>query len=90
MRISQVKADQRARGHFLGGARPFGFQITGEGKQKRLVPDAAEQAAVSRMIALKAEGKSLRAIAAEIAASGFNVSHVAVQKALAQAMREDA
>ena len=89
-RISVVKADQKARGHFLGGSRPFGFQIKGEGKEKRLVPDAAEQAAVARMVALKAEGKSLRAIAAEIAASGFNVSHVAVQKALAQAMREDA
>jgi putative DNA-invertase from lambdoid prophage Rac len=70
------------------GARPFGFQITGEGKQKRLVPNAAEQAAAARMIALKAEGKSLRAIAAEIAASGFDVSHMAVKKALAQAMAD--
>jgi DNA invertase Pin-like site-specific DNA recombinase len=88
-RISQVKADQKARGRFLGGARPFGFQITGTGKGARLVADEAEQAAIARMIALKAEGKSLRAIAAEIAASGHNVSHVAVQKALTQAMRED-
>ncbi len=88
-RISQVKADQRARGHFLGGSRPFGFQVVGEGKEKRLVPDDAEQAAVARMVALKADGLSLRAIAAEIAASGFDVSHMAVKKALAQAMRDE-
>ena len=86
-RISQVKADQRARGHFLGGVRPFGFQLVGEGKDKRLVPDAAEQAAIARMVELKAEGKSLRAIAADLAVSGLRISHVAVQKALAQAAR---
>ena len=41
-RIGQVKADQKARKRFLGGNRPFGFQVADDGE---LVPDEAEQAA---------------------------------------------
>ena len=40
--------------------------------------------ALRRMKALRAEGKSLRAIAAELAAEGHRISHVAVNSALAR------
>jgi DNA invertase Pin-like site-specific DNA recombinase len=43
-RISQVKADQKARGRFLGGARPFGYL---RGDAGELVPHESEQAAIS-------------------------------------------
>ena len=30
-RIADVKRDQRSRGRFLGGRRPFGYRVTDEG-----------------------------------------------------------
>ena len=52
-RISQVKADQKARGRYLGGKIPFGFRISDDGQ---LVPHEAEQEAIREMIALHAQG----------------------------------
>jgi putative DNA-invertase from lambdoid prophage Rac len=40
-RVGQVKADQKARGRYLGGARPFGFTIGDDGA---LIEDEREQA----------------------------------------------
>src|SRR5580693_8059586 len=62
-RIGQVKADQKARGRFLGGSVPFGFTL---GEEGGLVPHEAQQDAIREMTALKAQGRSLRAIAAEM------------------------
>jgi hypothetical protein len=59
-RISQVKADQKARGRFLGGSVQFGYRLGDDGE---LAPHEAEQEAIREMIALKAQGRSLRAIA---------------------------
>jgi putative DNA-invertase from lambdoid prophage Rac len=78
-RVSQVKADQKARGRFLGGSVQFGYRL-GEGG--RLMPHDDEQGAIREMVALKAQGRSLRAIAAEMQAKGHKLSHVAVQGAL--------
>ena len=39
---------------------PFGFRLGGDGE---LVPDEAEQEAIREMVALRAQGKPLRAIA---------------------------
>ena len=78
-RISQVKADQKARGRFLGGSVQFGFR---RGDDGALVPHELEQEAIREIVALKAQGRSLRAIAGEMQAKGFRVSHVAVQGAL--------
>jgi putative DNA-invertase from lambdoid prophage Rac len=78
-RISQVKADQKARGRFLGGSVQFGYRITDDGE---LVPHEPEQEAIREMTALKAQGRSLRAIAAEMQAKGHQISHVGVQGAL--------
>jgi putative DNA-invertase from lambdoid prophage Rac len=48
---------------FDGGKRPFSFDVEGEGRNRRPVPNASEQAALARGRALQAEGKSLRDIA---------------------------
>jgi hypothetical protein len=64
-RVSQVKADQKARGRFPGGSVQFGYRITDDGA---LVPHEPEQEAIREMTALKAQGRSLRAISAEMQA----------------------
>jgi putative DNA-invertase from lambdoid prophage Rac len=61
-RISVVKADQKARGAYLGGYVPFGYAV-GDGQ---LVPVAEQQAVIERIVALRGEGKSLRAIKAAL------------------------
>ena len=78
-RIGQVKADQKARGRYLGGLKPFGYRI---GDDSELVPDEAEQAAIKRMAAMRKRGKSLRAIAAAMTAKGHKLSHEGVAKVL--------
>lgn len=78
-RVSQVKADQKARGRFLGGARPpFGFD-TIEGN---LVPNAGEQAAIVTIKTMKAEGASLRKISEAVREMGHDLSHVSVARVL--------
>jgi putative DNA-invertase from lambdoid prophage Rac len=74
-RIGQVKADQRARGRYLGGKVPFGFR---RGDSGELVPHEAEQEAISEIVALRAQGKALRAIAAAAQAKGHRISHEGV------------
>jgi len=78
-RIAEVKADQRKRGRFLGGSVPFGWRLD---EKRGLIPEAAEQAAIARMRALRSEGLSLRAIRDRMAAEGVKVSHVAIGNAL--------
>jgi putative DNA-invertase from lambdoid prophage Rac len=85
-RVSQVKADQKARGRYLGGTVPFGFR---RGESGELVPVGAEQAAIREMVALRAQGRALRAIADAMRAKGVKVSHEGVRAALAQQVRLD-
>jgi putative DNA-invertase from lambdoid prophage Rac len=56
-RVSQVKADQKARGRYLGGKVPFGF------RRGELTPHADEQNAIREIRRLRAKGRPLRAIA---------------------------
>jgi len=58
-RISQVKADQKARGRYLGGKVPYGFRPGPDGALEA-VPE--EQQVIARARELRAEGKPLRAI----------------------------
>ena len=74
-RISQVKADQKARGRYLGGTVPFGYRRGDDGE---LVPQEAEQEAVREMVVLRAQGRALRAIASEMQAKGYSISHEGV------------
>ena len=74
-RIGQVKADQKARGRYLGGKVPFGFR---RGESGELVPHEAEQEAIREMVALRGQGKALRAIAEAMQARGHRISHEGV------------
>jgi hypothetical protein len=74
-RIGQVKADQRARGRSLGGSIPFGYRLGDDGE---LIPHEAEQEAVREMVALRAQGRALRAVPAEMQAKGHSISHEGV------------
>jgi len=74
-RIGQVKADQKARGRYLGGKVPFGFR---RGESGELVPHEAEQEAICEIAALRAQGRPLRAIATAVQAKGHKISHEGV------------
>jgi putative DNA-invertase from lambdoid prophage Rac len=74
-RIGQVKADQKARGRYLGGKIPFGFR---RGERGELISHEAEQEAIREMVALRSEGKPLRAIAAALGGKGYKISHEGV------------
>jgi putative DNA-invertase from lambdoid prophage Rac len=65
-RISTVKADQKARGAYLGGKVPYGYQLAGDGKGRRLVPVAGQQHVIEAVLTERARGKSLRAIRAAL------------------------
>lgn len=74
-RIGQVKADQKARGRYLGGKVPFGYR---RGDSGELVPHEAQQEGIREIIALRAQGRPLRAIAEAIANNGHKLSHEGV------------
>jgi putative DNA-invertase from lambdoid prophage Rac len=78
-RVTEVKRDQRARGRYLGGKPPFGWQV---GKDGELVADPAQQAAIQRMRSMRAEGTPLRTIADTLAAEGVPVSFRGVKNIL--------
>jgi putative DNA-invertase from lambdoid prophage Rac len=62
-RVRDAKRHRASQLLFNGGKRPFGFDVEGEGKDKHLVPNPTEQAALARGKALQSEGATLRAIA---------------------------
>jgi putative DNA-invertase from lambdoid prophage Rac len=71
-----VKANQKARGRYLGGKVPFGFRPGDDGE---LVPHEAEEEAIREMAALRVQGEALRAIATAMAAKGHRmISHEGV------------
>jgi DNA invertase Pin-like site-specific DNA recombinase len=86
-RITEVKRDQRQRGRYLGGTPPFGWRV---GEAGDLVPVPDQQATIRRMRKLKDQGLALRVIAETMTASGVQISHVGVKKALAAADRASA
>jgi DNA invertase Pin-like site-specific DNA recombinase len=78
-RITQVKRDQRQRGRWLGGRKPFGWSI---GEDGQLVKDAEEQEAIARAKRMHKAGKSLRRIAAALGERGQKISHEGVKRVL--------
>jgi DNA invertase Pin-like site-specific DNA recombinase len=86
-RIRDVKSDQRKRNRYLGGIIPFGWQRAEDGS---LVEDSVQQRAVQRILELRRDGLSLRAISAAIAAEGIKLSHEGVKNVLAGAGRAKA
>jgi DNA invertase Pin-like site-specific DNA recombinase len=67
-RTRSALAVKRARGEKTGGSVPFGYSLDSDGRT--LVPVALEQATIVRARELSAEGGSLRAVAAVLAAEG--------------------
>jgi DNA invertase Pin-like site-specific DNA recombinase len=85
-RSAEGRAAKRRNGGHIGGSAPFGFRKVGLGRAARLELDPAQQAALSDMRKLAAEGLASRAIAAAVQARhGLAVSHVTVRAALARA-----
>ena len=86
-RIRATKQAQKARGEYLGGKPRFGWRH-GEGHE--LLPDPTQQAALTRMRSMRAEGVALRTIADMLKAEGIAISHEGVKKVLAAADRDAA
>jgi len=80
-RVAQTKADQRARGRYLGGKVPFGYRVDHE--TGALIEHEAEQEAIRAIIAMRGCGAALRPIAAAMAERGFKISHETVKQVLA-------
>lgn len=80
-RIADVKRDQKQRRRYLGGKVPFGYRVTEDGA---LIEVEEEQVAVREMVALRAQGAPLRAVAAHMKQRGFSVSHNAVKEITAR------
>jgi hypothetical protein len=59
---------------------PFGYR---RGEHGELAPHEGEQAAIRKMMALRAQGKALRVIAEAMRAKGFKISHEGVKGVLA-------
>lgn len=78
-RIKRVKQRQRSKGRYLGGSRPFGYMIHENG---RLIEHPMEQRVLKRILLLKQEGKSLRAISKEVSTPMVPVSFKTVQRLL--------
>ena len=78
-RIKAVKLQQRNQGRYLGGSRPFGYMIHDNG---RLIENPMEQRLLRKIIDLKRQGKSLRAISNEISTPVLPISFKTVQRLL--------
>ncbi len=76
-RIKTVKQSQRKKGRFLGGSRPFGYMIHSNG---RLIENPMEQRVLKKILEMKKQGKSLRAISAEVSTPIVPVSFKTVQR----------
>lgn len=79
VRMRSRKRQQKIEGRYLGGNPPFGFTADKDGK---LRPDTKKFQALNLMKKRRAQGASLRAIAAELAKKGIKISHSGVASAL--------
>ncbi len=68
-RTSAVLRHKAACGEYTGGATPYGFRLADDGV--RIVAEPTEQRVVERARALRAQGISLRRIAAQLAQDGL-------------------
>jgi len=78
-RIKGVKEMQRRQGRYLGGSRPFGYMIHENG---RLIENPMEQRVLRKIMDLKKQGKSLRAISGEVSTPVMPISFKTVQRLL--------
>lgn len=78
-RVSQVKADQRGRGRYLGGRVPFGFL---RGPDGGLVSEPGQSAAIETAREMRTGGATLRSVQAELVRRGVPVSLNALHRVL--------
>ena len=78
-RIKSVKQNQRNKGRYLGGSRPFGYMVHENGK---LIENPLEQRLLRRILELKRAGKSLRSISESVSTPLAPVSFKTVQRLL--------
>jgi putative DNA-invertase from lambdoid prophage Rac len=84
-RIKDAKQNLRRGNKHQGGKRPFGWQFgetNGHGRARELLPDAAEQAAITAMAAMRESGASLMHIRDTLRGKGHQVSHQTVANIL--------
>lgn len=79
-RVQTVKADQKARGRYLGGKIPFGYRVEPDERGGVLVPVEAEQEILRAIGGLRREGRPLRAIQAALAERGTRLSLAALHR----------
>jgi putative DNA-invertase from lambdoid prophage Rac len=84
-RVATVKADQRTRQRYLGGKVPFGFCVGSDGS---LVPNLAQQAVINEAMAMRQDGKPLRAIQAAMEAQGHPLALSALHRVLEQPLED--
>jgi DNA invertase Pin-like site-specific DNA recombinase len=75
-RIRDVKRHLAQQGLYSGGKRPFGFDIVGEGKARRLVENADEQGVIAEMRKLRGRGESFHKIAAAVGMQPMSVKRI--------------
>lgn len=75
-RIRDAKRHMASQGLFSGGSRQFGYDKVRDGSFVRLVPNAEEQAIISKMKSMKANGASLREIGAATGQGFRNVKRI--------------
>lgn len=68
LRLRSGKLAKRARGGYIGGAVPTGYELNDDGD---LVPNADEQAVLKRMRNLRAEGETLQSICNTLTDEGY-------------------
>lgn len=78
-RISDVKRNERDKGRFLGGAKPFGYLVTDDGS---LIPDEVEQCAIREVRRLRSEGMSYRDIVRTVSENHIRMSYGTVCRIL--------
>jgi hypothetical protein len=78
-RLQPGKAMATTLGRAYRGQVPFGFERSAEGE---LLPVEAQQKAIREIAALRAQGRSLRAIRDELQVKGHKISHEGVARIL--------
>jgi DNA invertase Pin-like site-specific DNA recombinase len=72
---------KKAKGGYIGGRRPYGYQIEGTGKDARLIEDEKEQQAITRIAELRKAGRGYQKVAMQLQAQGYPyISHMGVKR----------
>ncbi|MFE3430042.1 recombinase family protein [Streptomyces sp. NPDC059171] len=81
-RLRDGRAAKATSGRKAVGAYAYGFHGDGEGRERDAAPNPTEQAAQARILELRAEGMSYRAIGAQLDAEGLHPRRAAKWSAM--------